>query len=95
MSHTAPGLALLPHFGLTPGRLAPEYPLPGSPERAIERFAVEDAGGRPWMLERIPPGQAPRREELAVLLARLSRHAALTPLIPAYRAIAAPPRPAQ
>ncbi len=89
MPNIPPGLALLPLFGLTPGRLAPEHPLPGSPERAIERFAVEDAGGRPWVLERIPPGQAPRREELGVLLGRLARHATLTPLVPAYRPIAA------
>jgi hypothetical protein len=87
MPHTPTALDLLPHFGLEPGRLAPEHPLPGSPERAIERFGVEDAAGRAWMLERIPPAQAPRREELGGLLAGLARHPALAALIPAYRPV--------
>jgi hypothetical protein len=76
---------LLPRFGLAPGRLAPEHPLPGSPERAIARYAVADAQGRAWMLERIGPGQAARREELAGLLAALARDPELGPLVPAWR----------
>jgi len=88
MPHTPQALDLLPHFGLAPGRLAPEHPLPGSPERCIERFAVEDAGGHTWMLERIPPAQAARRQELGGLLAGLSHHPALAPFIPAFRPVA-------
>ncbi len=87
MPHSHPGLGLLPHFGLAPSRLAPEHPLPGSPERCIERFAVEDEAGRVWMLERIPAAQARRREELGALLAALARHAELAELIPAYRPV--------
>lgn len=95
MPHQHSALGLLPHFGLPPGRLAPEHPLPGSPERCIERFAVEDAGGRLWMLERVPPAQAARREELGALLAGLAREAELAELIPVYRAVSgleAPPQ---
>lgn len=87
MPHQHYALDLLPHFGLPPGRLAPEHPLPGSPERCIERFAVEDAQGRVWMLERIPPSQAARRQELGALLAGLAGDAKLAGLIPAYRAV--------
>ncbi|MHC1752792.1 phosphotransferase [Humidesulfovibrio sp.] len=87
MPHQHYALDLLPHFGLPPGRLAPEHPLPGSPERCIERFAVEDADGRVWMLERVPPSQAARREELGALLAGLECDAKLAGLIPAYRAV--------
>ena len=88
MPDTLSILALLPHFGLAPGRVAPEHALPGSPERSIERFAVNDDQGRTWMLERIPPEQALRREALGNLLADLSRNPALAPLIPAYRPVA-------
>lgn len=86
-------LKLLPHFGLAPGRLAPEHPLPGSPERCIRRWAVEDETGGLWMLERIAPGHVPQREALARLLAELSamdqpsENPALAALIPAYRGV--------
>lgn len=87
-------LELLPRFGLAPGRLAPEHPLPGSPERCIRRWAVADETGGLWMLERIAPGQVPRREALGRLLAELSatgqpaQKPALAALIPAYRGVA-------
>lgn len=87
MPHQHYALGFLPHFGLQPGRLASEHPLPGSPERCIERFAVEDAQGRMWMLERIPAAQTARREELGALLASLATDAELNGLIPAYRAV--------
>lgn len=87
-------LELLPRFGLAPGRLVPEHPLPGSPERCIRRWAVADETGGLWMLERIAPGHVPRREALGRLLAELSatgqpsKTPALTKLIPAYREVA-------
>jgi hypothetical protein len=57
-------LEILPRFGLAPLRQAPEHPLPGSPERCLARWAVEDKGHRLWMLERLGPGQAARRQAL-------------------------------
>lgn len=79
-------LRLLERFGLGPGRPAPELALPGSPERCVERAAVLDADGRPWMLERLHPSQAPRREELAALLTALcAASPVLAGLIPAPR----------
>lgn len=77
-------LELLPRFGLEPGRPAPEHALPGSPQRCIERFALADASGRLWMLERIRPEAAPRRERLGALLSALAREPGLGALIPAY-----------
>lgn len=77
-------LELLPRFGLEPGRPAPEHSLPGSPQRCIERFALADAQGRPWMLERIRPEAAPRRERLGALLRTLAREPGLDGVIPAY-----------
>jgi len=93
MADTPNPLSLLCRFGLAPGRMAPEHELPGSPERCIERFALEDAGGRPWMLERIPAEQAPRREILGRLLADLAQDRDLCALVPAWRPVAAPERP--
>jgi Putative homoserine kinase type II (protein kinase fold) len=77
-------LHFLSHFGLTPGRLASEHPLPGSPERAIRRLALYDSTNRLWMLEQLAPGQEERRQELGVLLDALSRQdAALGAVLPA------------
>jgi Ser/Thr protein kinase RdoA (MazF antagonist) len=86
---------MLAHFGLPPGRPqpdSPEHPLPGSPERCLARWALQDARGGRWMLERLAPGQGTRRQELAGLLAELSRlDPALARVIPAYRSL--PERP--
>ncbi|EPR37565.1 aminoglycoside phosphotransferase [Desulfovibrio sp. X2] len=54
------------------GRERPDLFIPGSPERCIARRVVEDAGGGLWVLERIAPGQAARREALGRLLAALA-----------------------
>ena len=80
-------LGLLPHFGLAPLRLATEHPLPGSPERCLARWAVEDGEHRLWMLERLGPGQAARRQELGALLEVLAQDPDLGPLVPAYRRV--------
>ncbi len=77
-------LEILPRFGLAPLRQAPEHPLPGSPERCLARWAVEDAEHRFWMLERLGPGQAARRQDLALLLEGLARDPDLGSLVPAY-----------
>lgn len=45
--------------------------LPGSPERCIDRMAVEDASGSVWMLEHLRPGQFERRERIGRTLAAL------------------------
>ena len=77
-------LELLPRFGLAPLRQALEHPLPGSPERCLARWAVEDRDHHLWMLERLGPRQAARREGLARLLERLARDPALAGFVPAY-----------
>ncbi len=69
-------------WGLTPSRLRTDILLPGSPERCVERMAVEDDSGRVWMLEQLRPGQFDRRESIGRSLAALE--AAGLP-IPAYR----------
>lgn len=46
-------------------------PLPGSPERCITRRVVVSADAKRWVLERITKNQAPRREAIARLLAKL------------------------
>lgn len=81
-------LDLLYRFGITPCRLATEFPLPGSPERCLTRTAVQGDDGRLWMLERLAPAQVPRREAMGDLLAQLADPAVsgpeLAPLVPAY-----------
>ncbi|WP_353118726.1 phosphotransferase [Nitratidesulfovibrio sp.] len=81
-------LDLLYRFGITPRRLATEFPLPGSPERCLTRTAVQGDDGRLWMLERLAPAQVPRREAMGDLLAQLADPAVsgpeLAPLVPAY-----------
>ena len=74
---------ILARFGLDPARERPDLAPPGSPERCIERRVAEDAGGGLWLLERIAPAAAPRRERLGRLLAALEG-AGLTRLLP-YR----------
>lgn len=75
-------------FGVTPRRLATEFPLPGSPERCLTRTAVQGDDGRLWMLERLAPAQVARREAMGGLLAQLADPAVSGPdlarLVPAY-----------
>ncbi|RXF73054.1 aminoglycoside phosphotransferase, partial [Desulfovibrio sp. DS-1] len=81
-------LDLLYRFGITPRRLATEFPLPGSPERCLTRTAVQGDDGRLWMLERLAPTQVSRREAMGDLLAQLADPAVSGPelaaLVPAY-----------
>lgn len=86
----SPAPRLLPLFGLAPAPKPPSLPEPpGSPERCIQRFACADATGRTWLLERLAPAQAPRREGLARLLCALcAADPELARLIPAYRPLA-------
>ena len=39
---------MLSHWNLDPGRLRPDIPLCGSPERCTKRWAIEDADGNTW-----------------------------------------------
>jgi len=41
--------------------------VPGSPERCLHRLVVEDSHGAPWLLERLGPRQAARREAIGLL----------------------------
>ncbi len=87
---SGPARRLLPLFGLVPAPETPALPpLPGSPERCVERFACADAEGRAWLLERLAPAQAPRREQIARLLCALcAADPELARLVPAYRPLA-------
>lgn len=69
-------------WGLTPGRLRTDIFLPGSPERCVERLAVEDESGGVWMMERLHPGQFDRRERIGRTLAILESEGLA---VPAYR----------
>ena len=69
----APSLSLLEAWALEPGRLRHDVPLCGSPERCLARWAVEDATGRVWVLERIASEQWEGRERIGRVLAFLSR----------------------
>lgn len=67
--------ALLARWGLEGARPRPDLELPGSPERCVWRGTFETSGmggGRLWMLERLAPNQADRRQAIGTLLARLT-----------------------
>lgn len=70
-------------WGLTPGHARTDILLPGSPERCVQRMAVEDTAGTLWMIERLHPGQFDRRERIGRTLNQLNL-AGLP--IPAYQA---------
>lgn len=59
-------------WDLKPGKDRPDIFLPGSPERCVERTAVEDGDQRVWMIERLYPGQTDRRERIGRSLAALA-----------------------
>ncbi len=61
-----------PLFGLTEARARPDIDLPGSPQRAAARWAVEDDTGQVYVLERLRPGQAKHRRVLARILDHLA-----------------------
>lgn len=75
-------IELLSLWGLAPGRPRPDLFLPGSPERCVQRQAVEDAEGRVWMIEKLRPGQWGRREKIGALLHSLAETGLA---VPAYR----------
>jgi homoserine kinase type II len=66
-------LELLSVWGLAPARPRTDLFLPGSPERCVQRQAVEDADGNVWMIEKLRPGQWDRREKIGVLLHTLAQ----------------------
>ncbi|MCK7479554.1 MAG: hypothetical protein M0C28_21090 [Candidatus Moduliflexus flocculans] len=54
------------------GRLRPDLPLAGSPERCLERIGAEDAQGRLWVVGKHDPETAARKEEIAAAAAFLA-----------------------
>lgn len=64
---------VLSAFGLDCARLRPDIPLAGSPARCAARVAAEDAEGGLWVVERLEPGRAERREAIGRMLHALSR----------------------
>ena len=58
-------VAILGLLGMTLSRVRPDVPIAGSPERSLERTAVEDCDGRIWILERLDPRTLARKTEIA------------------------------
>ncbi len=81
--HSLCGGEPLAAFGLALGRERPDLEIPGSPERCLRRWALEDGGGGLWVLERLFGGQRHRRE--AVARVPLGLDARGLPGVPAYR----------
>ncbi|MGE4296417.1 MAG: phosphotransferase [Desulfovibrionaceae bacterium] len=59
-------------FGLRGARERADAGIAGSPERSVWRTVVADADGASWVVERLHPGQAARREAVGALLAGLA-----------------------
>lgn len=57
--------AILGLLGLALARVRDDLPLAGSPERSLERAAVEDAAGGLWIVERHDLCRAERKQEIA------------------------------
>lgn len=71
--------------GLARARLRDDLALAGSPERAVDRAAVEDAAGTVWVVNKHDLGQAPRKQEIAAAAAYFSRR---VPEVRSYLAFA-------
>jgi homoserine kinase type II len=63
---------ILARLGLSFARVRPDLPLAGSPDRSLERRAVESADGRPWIVERHHPRDAARKQGIAQAIADLA-----------------------
>ncbi|MBI9075101.1 MAG: hypothetical protein JEZ02_06790 [Desulfatibacillum sp.] len=50
----------------------PDLPLEGSPQRSLERHAVEDSPGKIFIVEALEPGMVDRKETIAATLDKLS-----------------------
>ena len=64
--------AVLKLLGLALSRVRPDIAIAGSPERSLERAAVEDAAGAVWIVERHDLRQAARKQEIAAAAAYFS-----------------------
>lgn len=64
--------AILKTLGLTFARVRADVAIAGSPERSLERAAVEDAGEGLWVIEKHDPGLAARKQEIAAAAAYFS-----------------------
>lgn len=74
---------ILEVLGLQGARLRRDISIPGSPERCVARAVAEDQAGILWVLERLFPGQAERRDPIAKTMALLSAKGLRT--VPAFR----------
>lgn len=63
---------VLERLGLAFARSRPDLPLAGSPERSLERQAVESADGRRWVIEKHQPREAARKQAIAAAVAALA-----------------------
>jgi len=64
--------AVLGLLNLTFARARPDLAIAGSPERSLERQAVESSDGRLWIVEKHEPRFGPRKQEIAEAAAFLS-----------------------
>ncbi|BBD07405.1 aminoglycoside phosphotransferase family protein [Desulfovibrio ferrophilus] len=70
-------------FGLSRILVRHDIAIPGSPERCVARVVVADDSAGLWVLERLFPKQADRRESVARAMAKLQAGGLGT--VPAYR----------
>jgi len=61
--------SVLECWGIAPARVRLDIPIPGSPERSLGRNVIEDGAGRLWLLERLDPRAAARKQEIAEAVA--------------------------
>ena len=76
-------VSVLQAYGLCFKRMRPDLPLDGSPERSLERIAVQDERGGVFLLEAHKPEAVKKKQAIAAALESLSR-AGLKSLAPYF-----------